>query len=108
MRLKKRNIEKEALKVKGGEFRGWFDGLNKEEQKEYHAFLADSRDPKKPFLKRPWIKLVFSLSIILSALPSIYQDMTYGHDGTWTHYGMMAVGALYLVESILWIVDVWD
>tara|TARA_R110002020_G_scaffold294130_3_gene509968 strand:+ start:14458 stop:14784 length:327 start_codon:yes stop_codon:yes gene_type:complete len=108
MKLKKRNIEKEALKLKGGEFKSWYKKLNKEQVKEYRTFLHSSRDPKTPFLKRPWIKLVFSLSIILSALPSIYQDMTYGHDGTWTHYGMMAVGALYLVESILWIIDVWD
>ena len=104
----KRNIEKEALKITGGEFKGWYEKLDEEEMKEYNTFLYNSRDSKKPFLKRPWIKLIFSLSIILSAIPSIYQDITYGHTGTWTHYGMMAVGTLYLVESLLWIIDIWE
>ena len=104
----KRNIEKEALKLKGGEFRGWYEKLNKEQVKEYNTLLHSSRDPKMPFLQKPWIKLIFSLSIILSAIPSIYQDLTYGHSGTWTHYGMATVGILYLTESILWIMDLWD
>tara|TARA_R110000824_G_scaffold18563_3_gene73325 strand:- start:1113 stop:1436 length:324 start_codon:yes stop_codon:yes gene_type:complete len=104
----KRNIKNEALKITGGQFKSWYRTLTSEDLKEYHYLLSNSRDQKKPFLKRPLVKLVFSLSIILSAIPSIYQDLTYGHDGTWTHYGMIAVGGLYLVESILWIMDVWD
>ena len=43
-----------------------------------------------------------------SALPAIYQDVTYGHQGEWTHYGMMLVGLLYLVESVLWTLDIWE
>jgi len=59
------------------------------------------------FLHKKWVKILFSLSIMLSALPSIYQDLTYGHQGTWTHYGMMLVGLLYLIESLLWTLDIW-
>ena len=64
--------------------------------------------PKKiPFTERRWVKIIFSLSIMLSAVPSIYQDLTYGHSGEWTHYGMMLVGLLYFIESLLWTIDLW-
>ena len=53
------------------------------------------------------IKTIFSISIMGSAIPSVYQDMIYGHQGTWTHYGMMLVGILYLIESTLWTLDLW-
>ena len=61
----------------------------------------------KNFMKNKWVKLLFSLSIMLSAIPSICQDINYGHSGTWTHYGMLMVGLLYLVESLLWVIDIW-
>ncbi len=61
----------------------------------------------KKFLNRKIVKGIFSVSIIGSALPAIYQDITYGHQGTWTHYGMMLVGVLYLIESVLWTMDIW-
>ena len=38
---------------------------------------------------------------MVSAIPSIYQDFTYGHQGEWTHYGMLMVGLLYFIESLL-------
>ena len=59
------------------------------------------------FLNSTYIKLLFSISIMGSAIPSIYQDFTYGHQGTWTHYGMMLVGVLYFIESLLWTLDLW-
>ena len=34
-------------------------------------------------------------------------DFTYGHSGVWTHYGMMLVGVLYFIESLLWTLDLW-
>ena len=61
----------------------------------------------KKFLNLKSIKFIFSISIIGSAIPSIYQDFTYGHSGIWTHYGMMFVGILYFIESLLWTLDLW-
>ena len=61
----------------------------------------------KKFMKNRWVKLLFSLSIMLSTVPSIYQDINYGHSGTWTHYGMLIVGLLYFIESLLWVIDIW-
>ena len=59
-------------------------------------------------MNRKWVKLVFSLAIIGSALPAIYQDFAYGHQGEWVHYGMALVGVLYFIESILWVLDIWE
>jgi len=60
----------------------------------------------KKFLDSNVTKLVFAISIIASAIPSIYQDLTYGHQGTWTHYGMVLIGILYFIETSLWTLDV--
>ncbi len=61
----------------------------------------------KKFLDNKWVKLLFSISIMGSVMPSIYQDITYGHQGSWTHYGMIMVGVLYFIESVLWTLDLW-
>jgi len=61
----------------------------------------------KQFLENKYVRLIFSIAIMGSAIPSIYQDFTYGHDGEWTHYGMMLVGVLYFIESLLWTLDLW-
>ena len=58
-------------------------------------------------MNNKYIKLLFSLSIMGSAIPSIYQDLTYGHQCEWTHYGMILVGILYFIESTLWTLDLW-
>ena len=62
----------------------------------------------RKFLENKYTKLIFSIAIMGSAIPSIYQDFTYGHSGEWTHYGMMLVGVLYFIESLLWTLDLWQ
>lgn len=61
----------------------------------------------KQFLEHKYTKLLFSLSIMGSSIPSIYADFTTGHSGTWTHYGMILTGILYFIESSLWTLDLW-
>ena len=56
-------------------------------------------------MNNKYIKLLFSLSIMGSAIPSVYQDLSYGYQGAWTHYGMILVGILYFIESTLWTLD---
>ncbi len=79
---------------------------------EDYDWLHDTlnKELKKPksFLDNKWVKILFSISIMLSAIPSIYVDFTYGHQGTWTHYGMALVGILYFIESLLWTLDLWQ
>ena len=62
----------------------------------------------RKFLENKYTKLIFSISIMGSAIPSIYQDFTYGNNVEWTHYGMMLVGVLYFIESLLWTLDLWQ
>lgn len=61
----------------------------------------------KDFMENQYVKLFFSIAIMASAVPSIYVDFTYGHQGTWTHYGMGLMGILYFAESLLWTLDLW-
>ena len=61
----------------------------------------------KSFLENKYVRLLFSFAIMGSAIPSIYQAFTYGHQGPWTHYGMGFVGILYFIESLLWTLDLW-
>jgi hypothetical protein len=60
------------------------------------------------FLNNPWVKLIFSISIIASAIPTIYTDFIEGNKGNFTHYGVALVGLSYLIESTLWIMQIWN
>ena len=60
----------------------------------------------KNILEHNLTKLIFAISIMGSAIPSIYQDFTCGNQGAWTHYGMILVGILYFIETSLWTLDV--
>lgn len=65
------------------------------------------RERLSSFLNNKFVKLLFSLSIMLSAIPSIIQDFQSPVNSGYTHYGMMLVGVLYFLESILWTLDLW-
>jgi hypothetical protein len=60
----------------------------------------------KKFMDQSVTKAIFSISIIGSALPSIYQDVTSGHGLTWAYFGNVMIGVLMLLESWLWTADV--
>jgi hypothetical protein len=70
-------------------------------------YIAKSMLKKEINFKSKMVKMIFSISIIGSAIPSVYQDFTYGHNGHFSHYGMMLVGFLYGIESLLWTLDLW-
>lgn len=61
----------------------------------------------KKLLDNVWIKVVFSISIIVSSVPSIIQDFSEPVNNGYTHYGLFIVGLMYLLESLLWILDIW-
>jgi hypothetical protein len=52
------------------------------------------------------VKLLFSITIIVASIPSIIQDFEQPVNG-WTHYGLLAVGLSYFLESLLWVLDIW-
>ena len=58
------------------------------------------------FMDQSVTKAIFSMSIIGSALPSIYHDVTTGHGLTWAYFGNVMIGILMLLESWLWTADV--
>ena len=59
------------------------------------------------FMNNKWVKLVFSISIIISSVPSIIGDFQGGVNTGWHHYGVMLIGINYFIESLLWVVDLW-
>jgi hypothetical protein len=59
------------------------------------------------FMNNKWVKLVFSISIIISSVPSIIDDFQGGVNTGWHHYGVMLIGINYFIESLLWVVDLW-
>lgn len=61
----------------------------------------------KKFMDNVWVKIIFSISIIISSVPSIIQDFQEPVNNGYTHYGLFIVGIMYLLESILWILDIW-
>lgn len=61
----------------------------------------------KKLLDNVWIKVIFSISIIVSSVPSIIQDFSEPVNNGYTHYGLFIVGLMYLLESLLWILDIW-
>ena len=62
----------------------------------------------KKILDNTWVKLLFSISIIVSSVPSIIQDFQDPVNNGYTHYGLFIVGIMYLLESTLWIIDIWN
>ena len=58
-------------------------------------------------LSNKLVKLLFSVSIIVSTIPSIIQDFNVVVNNCYTHYGLMFVGIMYGIESLLWIMDIW-
>jgi hypothetical protein len=61
----------------------------------------------KKFMDNVWVKIIFSISIIISSVPSIIQDFQEPVNNGYTHYGLFIVGLMYLLESLLWILDIW-
>jgi hypothetical protein len=53
------------------------------------------------------VKILFSISIIVSTVPSIIQDFNEGVNNGYTHYGLIMVGIMYGIEGLLWIMDLW-
>lgn len=53
------------------------------------------------FLDNKYIKAIFSVALIGSSLPEIYEDFTFGHqDGEFSHYGMFVFGVFNLLKVV--------
>ncbi len=65
------------------------------------------REQLTKILSNKFIKLLFSISIIAVSYTSIIQDFSGGVNNGFTHYGLMFIGIMYGMESLLWIMDIW-
>ena len=62
----------------------------------------------KSILQNKKVKILFSVVILISSLPSIYKDLTLGYQGTLSHYGLLIIGISTLVENLLWVIKNWE
>lgn len=65
------------------------------------------RETLTKILEHKLIKILFSISIVVSTIPSIIQDFNQGVNNGYTHYGVIMVGIMYGIEGLLWILDLW-
>jgi hypothetical protein len=65
------------------------------------------RETLTKILEHKLIKILFSISIVVSTIPSIIQDFNEGVNNGYTHYGVIMVGIMYGIEGLLWILDLW-
>lgn len=65
------------------------------------------REMLTKILNNKFVKVLFSISIIISTIPSIITDFNEGVNNGYTHYGFLMVGIMYGIEGLLWIMDLW-
>jgi len=70
-------------------------------------YLFYVREILKKILNNKLIKVLFSISIIISTIPSIITDFHEGVNNGATHYGVLMVGIMYGIEGLLWVMDLW-
>jgi len=62
----------------------------------------------KSLLQNKKVKILFSIVILISSIPAIYEDIINGYQGTLSHYGLFIIGLSSLLENLLWVLDVWQ
>jgi len=70
-------------------------------------YLFYMREMLTKILNNKLIKVLFSISIIISTVPSIITDFHEGVNNGTAHYGVLMVGIMYGIEGLLWIMDLW-
>lgn len=70
-------------------------------------YLFYMREILTKILNNKLVKVLFSISIIVSTIPSIITDFNQGVNNGITHYGVLMIGIMYGIESLLWIMDLW-
>ena len=70
-------------------------------------YLFYMREMLTKILNNKLIKVLFSISIIISTVPSIITDFHEGVNNGTIHYGVLMVGIMYGIEGLLWIMDLW-
>lgn len=58
-------------------------------------------------MKSKILKIIMSVLIITSAVPTIISDFTNDDNNGWEHYGLMLIGLFYLIQGIIDLVGLW-
>jgi len=61
----------------------------------------------KNIVQNKWVKLVFSLLIVASAIPTVLQDIENQEMNQFEHYGVIMLGLFYFFQAILDLVTLW-
>ena len=61
----------------------------------------------KNVIQNKWVKLVMSLLIIISAIPTILQDIENQDINKFEHYGVMLVGIFYFLQTLIDLLEIW-
>ena len=61
----------------------------------------------KKLIKSKYIKIIMSVLIISSTVPTIISDFTNNDDNGWEHYGLMLIGLFYLIQGIIDLLELW-
>lgn len=66
------------------------------------------RNLLKKILKSKYLKIMLSLGIVLSAVPTVISDFTNNDSNGFEHYGLIMVGVIFLIQSIKDFSEIWD
>ena len=61
----------------------------------------------KNVIQNKWVKLVMSLLIVISAIPTILQDIENQDVNKFEHYGVMLVGIFYFLQTLIDLLEIW-
>lgn len=61
----------------------------------------------KQVIKSKILKIIMSVLIIASAVPTIISDFTNDDNNGWEHYGLMLIGLFYLIQGIIDLLELW-
>lgn len=61
----------------------------------------------KKIVKSKYIKLIMSVLIIASTVPTIISDFTNDDNNGWEHYGLILIGFFYLIQDLINLLDLW-
>lgn len=61
----------------------------------------------KNIVQNKWVKLIMSLLIIVSTIPTILQDFENQNVNGFEHYGIMLIGVFYLLQALIDLLEIW-
>lgn len=61
----------------------------------------------KKIIKSNYVKLIMSVLIVASTIPTVISDFTNDENNGWEHYGLMLIGIFYMIQSLIDLFEIW-